>query len=141
MRRHLIILLVGCLSASWLQPVAGIDSDVVFEDPAREERYRNLIHELRCMVCQNQSIAESNADLAKDLRVQVEEMIKAGRTDEEILAYMTERYGDFIRYRPPMNPRTWLLWGGPALLLIVGLVFLIPALRRRAAITDEEDQG
>ena len=82
-----------------------------------EQRYRALIHELRCLVCQNQSIAESNAPLAEDLREQVRAQIAAGKSDEEIIEFLTERYGDFVRYRPAFKGRTLLLWLGPFALL------------------------
>ncbi|MGJ8670551.1 MAG: cytochrome c-type biogenesis protein [Oceanococcus sp.] len=98
----------------------------------QEQRYRSLNNELRCLVCQNQSIAESNAPLAEDLRNQVKQMIEQGKTDQDIRLYMTQRYGDFVLYRPPFNPRTWLLWIGPFLMLLVG-AFLV--WRMRAAPT------
>ena len=90
-------------------------------DKQQAERYHELNAELRCLVCQNQTIAESNAPLAKDLREQVETQILAGRSNQQILAYMTERYGDFVRYRPPLSARTLMLWLGPFLLVLVGL--------------------
>lgn len=144
MIRKLAIATVLAWVGLWAQSAGAIDPEVRFEDPVMEERYRGLIHELRCMVCQNQSIAESNADLAQDLREQVAEMLHEGRTDEEILSYMTDRYGDFVRYDPPVNQRTWLLWGGPFILLVIGLLFLVPAIMRRAGVAgdpaDEEDE-
>lgn len=94
-----------------------------------EARYQTMINQLRCLVCQNQTIAESNAPLAQDLRGQVESMMRAGRTDDEILRYLTERYGDFVLYRPPVKPSTWLLWAGPFLLLILGVSIAILVLR------------
>ena len=87
----------------------------------QDERWRNLNEELRCLVCQNQSIAESHAELAKDLRQQVRSMIEAGKTDQDIRDYMTARYGDFVLYRPPFKPLTWLLWLGPGFMLLLGL--------------------
>ncbi len=87
----------------------------------QEARYRALLEELRCLVCQNQTLAESNAELAGDLRGRVLTMVEDGESDEAILSFMTERYGDFIRYRPPVNPRTYLLWAMP-LLLLAGLL-------------------
>jgi cytochrome c-type biogenesis protein CcmH len=100
-----------------------------------EERYRALIAELRCLVCQNQSIAESNAPLAEDLRQQVRVQIAAGRNDEEIIEFLTERYGDFVRYRPAFKGRTLLLWLGPfALLALAGGVAAMFVRRSRAAV-------
>lgn len=94
-------------------------------DPATEQRYQKMLAELRCVVCQNQTIAESNAPLAQDLREQVRKQIAAGRSDAEIRQYLVERYSDFVLYRPPLRPRTLLLWFGPALLLLLGLALAI----------------
>jgi cytochrome c-type biogenesis protein CcmH len=101
------------------------------DDPALEARMMAIAGELRCVVCQNQTIADSHAELAGDLRQQIREQLRAGRSDAEIRAFMTARYGDFVLYRPPMNERTALLWIGPGLLLAVGLGALAVALRRR----------
>ena len=103
--------IVGAALAATLLTAAAQSS----ED---EQRYRALIHELRCLVCQNQSIAESNAPLAEDLREQVRAQIAAGKSDDEIIAFLTERYGDFVRYRPAFKGRTLLLWLGPFALLV-----------------------
>lgn len=97
----------------------------------QDARYHALIQELRCLVCQNQSIAESNAPLAADLRDQVSTQIAAGKSNGEILDYLTARYGDFVRYRPPLNSHTFLLWFSPGLLLIAGLVIAWRIARRR----------
>lgn len=105
--------------------------DVAAADPLIEARVMRIAAELRCLVCQNQSIADSHAELAVDLRRRVREMLQQGRTDAEILAFMTERYGDFVRYRPPLNPGTALLWFGPALLGVGGLAGLVVMLVRR----------
>ncbi len=104
------------------------------EDPALEARLAKLSAELRCLVCQNQSLADSHAELAIDLKNQVREMMRAGRTDDEIKGYLTERYGDFVLYRPPVKSTTWLLWAGPVVLLVLGLVALVRILRRRQAL-------
>lgn len=110
-------------------------------DDAQNARYQVLIEELRCLVCQNQTIAESNAPLAKDLRDQVERQILAGRSDEQILAYMTERYGDFVRYRPPLDARTAALWGGPFVLVLLGLFVVRRQVirNRRAQLAEAAD--
>jgi len=103
-------------------------------DPALEQRVMTLAAELRCLVCQNQTIADSNAPLAEDLRNQVREKMRAGASDSEIVDYMVARYGDFVRYRPPFKTTTLLLWIGPLLLLAAGfLVLLRRVLRRRPA--------
>jgi cytochrome c-type biogenesis protein CcmH len=107
------------------------------DDPALEARAMAIASELRCVVCQNQSVADSDAGLAGDLRQQIREQLKAGRSPEEIRRYMTDRYGDFVLYRPPVNERTALLWFGPALLLAAGLVALLVALRRRSRLPEE----
>jgi cytochrome c-type biogenesis protein CcmH len=106
------------------------------EDEAVERRLNAIAEELRCLVCQNESLAGSRADLALDLRRQIREQIKAGRSDDEILAYMTERYGDFIRYRPPLKGTTLALWVGPFLLLAAaagGLAWYVRRRRTRVA--------
>ena len=102
-------------------------------DPALEARARVLSQELRCLVCQNQSIDDSNADLAHDLRVLVRERLVAGDSDAQVLAYLTSRYGDYVLLRPPVKPTTWLLWFGPPLLLVAGGLAILSAWRRRAA--------
>ena len=99
---------------------AGLAAELSMTDE-QTQRYQALIAELRCLVCQNQNIADSNAPLAQDLRAQVQEKILAGQSDTEIKRYLVERYGDFVLYRPPVKRSTWLLWGGPFLLLLLGL--------------------
>jgi cytochrome c-type biogenesis protein CcmH len=102
-------------------------------DPALEARARALGQELRCLVCQNQSIDDSNADLAHDLRVLVRERLAAGDSDRQVLAYLTSRYGDYVLLRPPVKPTTWLLWFGPPALLLAGGLAILVAWRRRGA--------
>ena len=110
--------------------IAAIEA-VQFENRQLETRYQDLIAELRCLVCQNQNLADSDASLAKDLRKKTEEMLKSGKSDQEILAYMQERYGDFVLYRPPLTAGTTLLWVGPFVLLFLAAVVLIINIRRR----------
>lgn len=100
------------------------------EDPVVEQRLIAISEELRCLVCQNESLAGSRADLALDLRREIRTLIKAGKTDAEIMDFMVSRYGDFVRYRPPVKPITWMLWFGPFLLLIGALVGLARMVRR-----------
>lgn len=102
-----------------------------FQDPAQEQQFRSLVAELRCPKCQNQNIADSNAPLSQDLRQRVYEMVKAGQSNEEITAFMVARYGDFITYRPPLKPITWLLWFGPLLVLAGVALMLALWVRRR----------
>lgn len=132
--RYAVLTLAALLATAAL----AIDSGPAFQDPELQRRYDQLVNELRCLVCQNNSIADSNATLATDLRREVRELIAAGRSDAEIRTYMTDRYGDFVLYRPPVAPRTWLLWAAPALLLIGGLATagVIVARRARTARND-----
>ena len=99
-------------------------------DEADDTRYRNLLHELRCLVCQNQSLADSDAELAGDLRQRVRKLVEQGLSDEQVVAYLQARYGDFILYRPPLAPRTIILWTGPFLLLILAILLLLRQVRR-----------
>jgi len=105
-----------------------------FASPEEEARYRGLIAELRCLVCQNQSLAESDADLAKDLRQETYEMVRAGRPSAEIVDFMVGRYGDFVLYRPPVRTTTALLWFGPLLLVAIGAFIVLFQVRRRARL-------
>ncbi|MBC5764039.1 cytochrome c-type biogenesis protein [Ramlibacter albus] len=106
------------------------------DDPQLEARVQRLSEELRCLVCQNQTIADSHAGLAQDLKNQIREQLRAGKSDDDILAYMTERYGDFVLYRPPVKATTLLLWVGPFLLLGVGAIVTVVAVRRRKPRVD-----
>lgn len=103
----------------------------IASDPVLEKKVLELSNELRCLVCQNQTIADSNADLAVDLKNQVRKQLSEGRSKEEILKYMTERYGDFVLYKPPFNAATIMLWVGPFLLMLLGLFFLIRQIKQR----------
>ena len=110
----------------------------VAADPVAEKRLQGLSEELRCLVCQNQTIADSNAELAVDLRREIRGLIRAGKSDAEIIDFMVVRYGDFVLYRPPVKGITLLLWGGPLALLVIGLIALQRYLRRRAARLADE---
>ena len=119
--RHWLLILLAGVASTWLvTQAAAADAPDVAADPALEARVNALTAELRCLVCQNQSIADSHADLAVDLKNQVREQLRAGRSEREIIDYMTQRYGDFVLYRPPFKATTLLLWLGPALLLLIG---------------------
>lgn len=143
---RVLALLVGLFLA--LQPVTAfaVTPDEVLADPALEARARAISAGLRCMICQNQSIDESDAALAKDLRMLVRQRLVAGDTDEEVIAYVVSRYGEFVLLKPEFNWRNALLWGTPVLLLAVGGGYLIVAARRRrrntvgesASLSDEE---
>ena len=104
-----------------------------FDTPEQEATYTQLIEELRCLVCQNQNLADSNAELAIDLRRQVKEMVSAGSDRDQIADYMVDRYGDFVLYRPPVKGSTWFLWFGPLLLFFVAALSLAVVIRRRSA--------
>ena len=127
MKRLLASLLVLLACAT----VAAKDAAPLAEDPAVEQRLIVISEEMRCLVCQNESLAGSRSDLAQDLRRELRELIKQGKTDAEIREFMVSRYGDFVLYRPPVKPTTWLLWLGPFLLMIAGVAVLIGYLRRR----------
>ena len=109
-------------------------------DPVAEKRLQALSAELRCLVCQNQTIADSNAELAVDLRREIRGMIASGKSDKEIIDFMVARYGDFVLYRPPVKAITLLLWGGPIALMLLGLFALVRYLRRRTTRIETEDQ-
>ncbi len=124
-------LLALLLAALFALPLAAKEAPPVAADPALEARMMALATELRCLVCQNQTIADSHADLAVDLRQQIREMLAAGKSEDDIRRYMTDRYGDFVLYKPPLKPTTALLWAGPAVLLAVALAALFVVLRKR----------
>lgn len=115
-----------------LIPLAAHANEAVpmADDPVIEQRLISIAEELRCLVCQNESLAGSRADLAMDLRREVRSLIKSGKSDAEIKDYLVSRYGDFVLYRPPVKPLTWLLWFGPILLLIGAIWMLISIIRR-----------
>ena len=124
----------------------GKEAVPMAEDPVVEQRLIAISEELRCLVCQNESLAGSRADLALDLRRELRELIKQGQSDEQIKEFMVSRYGDFVLYRPPVKPTTWVLWLGPFALMLVGVMALVVYLRRRSrevaleTMTDEERQ-
>ena len=140
MSRRLQVLMLGGLLA-----VAGaasaIDTEKPLPDPAQQARYEAITRELRCLVCQNEAIADSNATLARDLRREVRKMIEEGKTDDEIRDFMIARYGDFVLYKPRMTPVNYLLWAAPVLLLMGGLYGVVRVVRRRAAEADVEPEG
>lgn len=131
----MIKLLASLLLLLPLTLFAGIE-DHTFETPAQEALYVQLTKELRCLVCQNQNLADSNADLAKDLREKAYEMVVAGKTRDQITEYMITRYGDFVLYRPPVKKSTYFLWLGPFIFLLLAIWALISFLRKKAAQTD-----
>ena len=108
------------------------------EDPQIAARMKNLTEQLRCLVCQNETLADSRADLAEDLRKEIREQMKQGKSDQEIIAFLTQRYGDFVLYKPPVKATTYLLWFGPFVLLIAGTLVLFRFLKRRREMIQEQ---
>ena len=133
-RIALLLLFLSCLSL----PLVAKEAQPSAADPVLEERLMRLSKELRCLVCQNETLADSQADLAEDLRVQIREQMKAGKSDKEIIGYLTDRYGKFILYKPPVDPTTYLLWFGPFLFLLAGLAFLFRYLKQRRELITEQ---
>ena len=129
------LVLMGGVTSSGL----AVIETYKFSDPAHESRYQDMIAQLRCLVCQNQNLADSNAELAKDLRARTYEMINAGASDEDIADFMIARYGDFVLYKPPLRLRTTLLWGGPFALLLIALIVFFFTVRRSRVPKDIED--
>lgn len=128
-------------AASTAAVAASIATEAALaDDPVAEKRLLKLSEELRCLVCQNQNIADSNAELAQDLRREIRTMIRDGKSDKEIIDFMVARYGDFVLYRPPLKGTTLLLWGGPLVLLALGLFALVRYQRRRAERVAAEDK-
>ncbi len=121
-----LALILAFQCAQWSQ--AG-EAPLLAEDPIVEQRLLQISEELRCLVCQNESLAGSRADLAVDLRREIRTLITDGKSDQDIMDFMVSRYGDFVRYRPPFNPVTWLLWLGPLLLLIIAVIALFRMVR------------
>ncbi len=137
MRKWVAIIVLGlCLGAAGAREAVPVAAD-----PVAEGRVQKLAEQLRCLVCQNQTLADSHAELAEDLKNQVREMVAKGLSDREIIDYLVQRYGDFVLYLPPVKATTWLLWGGPFVLLILGLGALALRLRRRGVprgLSDDE---
>jgi cytochrome c-type biogenesis protein CcmH len=134
----LMLLPIHLLAAG---PVEGDKEPLVFSSTEQEERFKDLTLELRCLVCQNQNLADSDAPLAQDLRKEIFDMLQAGEGDEEIKTFMVERYGDFVLYRPPVQGNTLALWAMPVLFLFVGAIAVFVAVRKRNLKLAEQRQG
>jgi cytochrome c-type biogenesis protein CcmH len=119
-------------------PAAGLDAQGQLQNPALQARFEHIAQELRCLVCQNESIADSNADLARDLRRQVREMLVAGKSDDAIFSFMTDRYGEFVRFAPPLSPKTALIWGAPFFMLLLGAAIIYRVVRQRSRMSLDE---
>jgi cytochrome c-type biogenesis protein CcmH len=132
---------VALVTSLWMSLALADTATPAAEDPVLEARVAAIAAELRCLVCQNQSLADSHADLAIDLKNQVRQMLRDGRDEAEIKDWMTARYGDFVLYKPPVRRTTWLLWAGPFVLLAAGGVWLARAVRRRRVLLATQDAG
>ncbi len=133
--------ILAATALALLAHAAGaIDTEAAFPDPALQARYEHLTNELRCLVCQNQTIADSNASLAGDLRREVKEMIGRGDSDAQIKAFLTARYGDFVLYDPPLSARTMLLWAAPGLLVLLTVGIVVRTVIRRSRQPFEDDE-
>jgi cytochrome c-type biogenesis protein CcmH len=137
-----LVLSVGLFVLTWV-PAHALDANGQMEDPALQARFERITKDLRCLVCQNESIADSNVELAMDLRRQVQEMLIAGKSDDAIFDFMTARYGDFVRFNPPLETKTLLIWGAPfiVLLLGIGIIFRVVRRRSRMPLDDEPSPG
>jgi cytochrome c-type biogenesis protein CcmH len=138
----LAVLLALCLLAG-VPTARALDANGQIEDPVLQARFERITKDLRCLVCQNESIADSNVELASDLRRQVREMLIAGKSDDAIFDFMTDRYGDFVRFNPPLKPKTLLIWGAPFVVLVlgVGIIFFIVRRRSSMPLDDESASG
>jgi cytochrome c-type biogenesis protein CcmH len=136
--RFILSLLLLCCALKVLSAQPAQTAEPLAEDPVVEQRLTKLSKELRCLQCQNETLADSRAGLAEDLRREIREQIRAGKTDQEIIAFLTQRYGEFILYRPPVKPKTYLLWFGPFVLLLLGLLILFQYVKRRRDLISEE---
>jgi cytochrome c-type biogenesis protein CcmH len=133
----------------WLRPLGlcllglgsahALDANGQLEDPVLQARFEHITKDLRCVVCQNESIADSNAELAGDLRRQVREMLVAGKSDAAIFDFMTARYGEFVRFNPPLEAKTMLIWGAPFIVLLGGVVIIVRVVRRRSSMPLDDE--
>jgi len=131
-----LLIAAAIVFAAGTAAVLAVQPDEVLDDPALEARAREISKGLRCLVCQNQSIDDSNADLARDLRLIVRQRLVAGDSDEEVAQYLVDRYGDYVLLEPPVKPYTYLLWYGPPAILLIAIVGLAVGMRRRRTATD-----
>jgi len=134
--KQLIFIVLFIIQSSLI--AAPVDT-FTFETPEQEQAFHKLSGEVRCLVCQNQSISDSNAGLAKDLRTEIHKMLLQGKSEEEIAEFMVERYGDYVLYDPPLKPTTWLLWFGPALVFLIAVIYVVSFLREQNLKRDVEE--
>ncbi len=135
--------LAALCAAVWTAPLFAVDNTPPLPDPVMQQRYLGLTHELRCVQCQNEALADSNVNLAADLRLEIHDMLLAGKSDEEIRSFLVARYGEFILFRPRMNWHNAWLWGAPGLMLLAGFGIAVRVMRKRASlpITDDDEPG
>lgn len=133
--KRLVLMLLFC----WPLALPAVQDIYQFDSAVEEQRFRELLVQLRCPKCQNQAIADSDAPIAQDMRQQVAEMIRAGRSDEEIVDYFVQRYGDFVSYHPPLTPQTMILWLAPLMAMGGGLLLVVFQIRRARRIARGED--
>ena len=138
MRLLYLLSIIGCLFM--FTNTLAIDTPFEFDDPATELRFKKLTEELRCLVCQNQSLADSHAELAQDLRNEVYKMVIAGDSNKEIIDYLVTRYGDFVLYRPPVKNTTYFFWFGPFLILLIATIIILRVIRPSANDMTEENK-
>ena len=135
-QKFFIVLFLFTVSLSAFAQKTDVQEPLVFANPQQQERFNKLTEELRCLVCQNQNLADSDAPLAHDLRREVHEMVLAGRTNEQIKEFLVTRYGDFVLYRPPVQKNTYLLWLAPLLLLLLGAFILRSSIKKRSVLLE-----
>jgi len=141
-----ILGMLACAAAAAPAPgmtATGVDANGQLEDRILQTRFERIAGQLRCLVCQNESIADSNVELASDLRRQVREMLVAGKSDDAIFEFMTDRYGEFVRFSPPLEPKTLLIWGAPFFMLLLGgvIIYRVARHRSRMPLDDEPATG
>jgi len=132
----LLLAALGALAQT--ESATRLDANGQLEDPTLQVRFERITKELRCLVCQNESIADSNVELASDLRRQVREMLIAGKSDDAIFNFMTDRYGEFVRFGPPLSAKTLLIWGAPFIALLLGVVIIYRVARNRSRMPLDE---
>jgi cytochrome c-type biogenesis protein CcmH len=133
-----LVLILAVLLMAWTLPARAVEPDEILSDPKLEERARDISAELRCLVCQNQSIDDSNAPLARDLRILVRERLTQGDSDSQVIDFVVARYGEFVLLNPRFAPHTYLLWLGPPLILLIAVIALIGVYRRRDLALNKE---
>jgi cytochrome c-type biogenesis protein CcmH len=135
----LALVLLATASFACFAAAQAVDANGQLVDHALQARFERIAGQLRCLVCQNESIADSNVELAADLRRQVREMLVAGKSDDAIFDFMTDRYGEFVRFSPPLEPKTWAIWGAPFIMLLLGGVIIYRVVRQRSRMPLDDE--